>query len=179
VVQIAALAFGPSDRSRANPRETFGRLGITSDLVARLPSSASSDPNSLATSLDGRSHSLFLGVLDCWLHLFPFDFAALVTRADRPIPTCLAHRLSHSFSVPGFHPASSNRFTNKEHTQPLKSLRRRSFPRQNGHCGLKARFTSPEDEAAAPAFPPGRSQRTQGPTTVILSTRNIYTSSRK
>lgn len=128
-------------------------------------------------SVDGSLHSLSLAVADC-CHASISDFAALVTRADRPIPTCLAPRSSHSFSQPGSYPALSNRSSDRLYLQlPHQHFRDKRC--QYGDRDLKALFTSSEDEAAAPAFPPDWVLRGQGSTAFIFSTNHFEASSRE
>lgn len=96
-----------------------------------------------------------------------------MTWADRPIPTCLAHHSSHSSSKFGFESTSSNRLYYESHPYSRDSYGSRASCPQDGYRDFEAHLASPEDETAAPAFPPGRGQRSQGSTTLIFSTHHF------
>lgn len=54
----------------------------------------------------------------------------------------------------------------------------RAQSRQHGYCDFETHLAPSEYEAAAPAVPPGRGQRSQGSTTVIFPTHHLQASSR-
>lgn len=104
-----------------------------------------------ATSFDGRLHSLRLALTDCWNYRY-FKFAVLVTRADRPIPTCLA-RIGHPIlsRSPAFIPQHRFGFP-ISHIFSFIYCGRAQERHQHGHCHIQTNLPYPENEATAPAF---------------------------
>lgn len=128
-----------------------------------------------AASFDG--HPRFLS-LDCRL---PTGLNRQRRTGCRPvptsrIPTCLAHRPSHQLSEHGFDPASFNRHSHTAHPAPPPIPVTGKPYRHHGYRGLQADLTTPEDEAAAPAFFAGWGQRSQGSPALIFPPARVETS---